>query len=97
MKTAINFDPYFTMDESKLPTKFREEAQEMKAQAREERRPNETAEQYAERIKTTTGASPQQATEMMTQSGGSRNNMSPLGRFLADLFAPFFASLPDPT
>jgi len=69
MKTAINFDPYFTMDESKLPIKFREEAQEMKAQAREERRPNETAEQYAERIKTTTGANPQQATEMMIQSG----------------------------
>ncbi|MBP7823498.1 hypothetical protein KA050_04055, partial [Candidatus Gracilibacteria bacterium] len=97
MKTAINFDPYFTMDESKLPIKFREEAQEMKAQAREERRPNETAEQYAERIKTTTGANPQQATEMMIQSGGSRYNMSRLGRAIADLFAPIFASLPDPT
>lgn len=97
VKMAIQFDPYFTMEETKLPTKFREELQEMKAMAREERRADETAEQHAERIQTTTGANPQQATEMMTQSGWSRNNMSPLGRFLADLLAPFFASLPDPT
>lgn len=97
VKMAIQFDPYFTMEETKLPTKFREELQEMKAMAREERRADETPEQHAERIQTTTGANPQQATEIMKQSGWSRNNMSPLGRFLADLLAPFFASLPDPT
>ena len=97
VKTAMQVDPYFTMEEEKLPTKFREEFQEMKAQAREERRPDETAEQYAKRIQTTIGANPQQATEMMTQSGWSRYNMSRLGRAIADLFAPIFASLPDPT
>lgn len=96
IKMAIQFDPYFPMDEKKLPTMFREEMAEKKAIAREEKRPGETDEQHAERIYETAGAGPEQAAEMMTQSGWSRNNMSPLGRFLADLLAPFFASLPDP-
>jgi hypothetical protein len=66
---AIQFDPYFPMDETKLPTKFREELDEKKAIAREEQRPGETNEQYAERIHDTVGASPQKAAEIMTQSG----------------------------
>ncbi len=96
IKMAIQFDPYFIMDETKLSVQFREELAEKKAIAREEQQPGETTEQYLTRMKETTGAGPQQATEMMTQSGWNRNKMSPLGWFLADLLAPLFASLPDP-
>lgn len=96
IKMAIQFDPYFVMDETKLPVQFREEIAVNKAIAREKQYPGETTEQYLDRMGETTGVTPQHATEQMTQSGWNRNNMSPLGRFLADLLAPLFASLPDP-
>lgn len=92
IKIRIQFDPYFTMDETKLPVKFREELQEMKAIAREEQRPDETPEQYVDRIQETTGATPQVAAEVQRQMAWGRNTMSPFFRALADLLAPLFAS-----
>lgn len=66
---AIQFDPYFVMDETKLPVQFREEIAVNKAIAREKQYPGETTEQYLDRMGETTGVTPQHATEQMTQSG----------------------------
>jgi hypothetical protein len=94
IKMAIQFDPYFTLNETELPVSFREEMDEMRAIAREERRPDETVEEYAARNAKTSWVTVEQAKKMGWEIARGRDNMSPLGRFLADLLAPLFALLP---
>lgn len=80
------------MDEEKLPVAFREQLQEMKAQAREERQPDETPEEFFQRYQEVAWTTPQQAAEIQKQLAWGRNNMSPFFRALADLLAPIFAT-----